>query len=270
MEFINLIIEEAFLRHAVLGGLLASLVCGLIGPFVVTKRIGYMGGGIAHSVLGGMGAAYFVGASPVTGALIAAIVSALVIGMISRKGQQSEDTAISAVWTTGMAIGLIFMAKTPGYNVDLTTYLFGNILMIPTQGLETIAAIAVIIFLVIVLRYKSFIAVTFDEEFARLRGVNVTLVNLTLLCMVGLAVVSLMQLVGIIMVIALLTLPAAAASRISQKFPVVMILSFFIGSTSSLLGLYLAFVFDVPAGATIILCTVAIFSAITISRQLSN
>ena len=118
------------MQNALMGGILASLACGIIGSYVVVKRIGYLAGGIAHAVLGGMGIAYYLGRSPIEGALVAAIVFAFILGWVSLRMQQQEDTIIGALWAGGMAVGILFISKTPGYNVDLMSFLFGNILMI--------------------------------------------------------------------------------------------------------------------------------------------
>lgn len=251
--FFDAVTTQTFLQNAVLGSLLASLACGIIGSYVVVRKIGYMAGGIAHAVLGGMGAAYFLGKNPVGGAIVAALIAALIIGWISLHWRHEEDIMISALWAVGMAIGVLFISKTPGYNVDLMSYLFGNILMIPRQSLVLIAFLDAGIVAITILFFKQFLAVSFDEEFARLRGVHVDFFSLLLLCLVAVTVVILIQVVGLIMVIALLTLPAAIAGHFSRTLGRMMVLAVILGAFFTIGGLAVSYQPDLPAGATIIL-----------------
>ena len=251
--FLDALMTQAFLQNAVLGSLLASLACGVIGSYVVVRKIGYMAGGIAHAVLGGMGAAYFLGKSPVAGAILAALIVALIIGWVSLHWRHEEDIMISALWSVGMAVGVLFISQTPGYNVDLMSYLFGNILMIPQQDLILIAFLDAGIIGITILFFKQFLAVSFDEEFARLRGIHVDFFSLLLLCLVALTVVILIQVVGLIMVIALLTLPSAIAGHFSHTLGKMMILAVLLGALFTTGGLAVSYQPDLPAGATIIL-----------------
>ena len=245
--------SQTFLQHALLAGVLAGIGCGVMGTYVVVKRINFLAGGIAHSVLAGMGIAYFLGNSPVVGAIISALIAALIIGWIKLRWQEGEDTIIAAVWSVGMAIGIIFIAKTPGYSVDLMSYLFGNILMVSRDELYVMLVLDVILLAVVTIFYKQFLIVCFDEEFARLRGVNVELFYLVLLCLVALTVVLLIQVVGLILVIALLTLPAAIAVRYQTSLKNIMLLATVLGIFFSCAGIITSYEPDLPAGATIIL-----------------
>jgi len=272
--FLDALMTQTFLQNAVLGSLLASLACGVIGSYVVVRKIGYMAGGIAHAVLGGMGAAYFLGKSPVGGAIFAALIAALIIGWVSLHWRHEEDIMISALWSVGMALGVLFISRTPGYNVDLMSYLFGNILMIPRQNLILIALLDAGIVGITILFFKQFMAVSFDEEFARLRGVPVDFFSLLLLCLVALTVVILIQVVGLIMVIALLTLPAAIAGHFSRTLGRMMILAVLLGALFTIGGLAISFEPDLPAGATIILLAgfgylVSIFAKMLLRRRAS-
>jgi zinc transport system permease protein len=242
-----------FLHYALLGGILASIACGIIGPFVVVRRIGYISGGIAHTVLAGLGIAYFLGKSPIIGALITALIAALIIGGVSLKAKKYEDTIISVLWAMGMAIGIIFITKTPGFNVDLMSYLFGNILLISQQDLYLLAGLDVVIIVLMILVYKRLLAVCFDEEFARLRGLRVNFYFLLLLCLVALTVVSLMQVVGLILVIALLTIPAAIARQYVNSVAKMMFIAIVLGMIFTAAGLGISYQANLPSGATIIL-----------------
>jgi zinc transport system permease protein len=252
-EFFLALTQYTFLQNALLGGLLAGLGCGLIGPFVVVRRIGFLAGGIAHAVLGGMGIAYFLGRSPLVGAFAAAVVAALIIGWVNLHFKERVDTLVSALWSVGMAVGILFISRTPGYNVDLMSYLFGNILMIGQEALWLMVVLDGIILIVLVLFFKQFLAVSFDEEFARLRGVRVELFSLGLLIMVALSVVLLIQIVGLILVLALLTLPAAIAGHYTRTLRAMMVGAVILAMLFTTGGLALSYGPDLPVGATIIL-----------------
>jgi zinc transport system permease protein len=251
--FFGTLARESFLQHALIGGLLASLGCGVVGTYVVAKRISFVAGGVAHSVLGGMGIAYFLGVSPLAGALSAALVAALAIGWVSLRLRQNEDTIIAALWAVGMAVGVLFISRTPGYNADLMSYLFGNILMVSRADLYVMAALDAVAILIVMLFSKQFLAVSFDQEFARVRGVRVEVFHLLLLCLVAVTVVVLIQVVGLILVLALLTLPAAIAAQYRSQLVPIMALAIVLGMAFTCGGLALSYAPDLPAGATIIL-----------------
>lgn len=253
MDFFSALSQYDFLQTALLAGLLASIGCGVMGTYVVVKRIGYMAGGISHSVLGGMGAALFFGFSPTTGALLAAILAALLIGWVKLNWHAQEDTLIGALWAIGMSIGVIFIARTPGYSTDLLSYLFGNILLIPKPQLWQMAALNIVVVLMVLAFYRQFMAVSFDEEFARLRGVPVTLFYLLFLCLVAVTVVLLVQVVGLVLVIALLTLPAAIAGHYVHTMGKMMVLASLLGMLFTTLGIMVSYELDLPPGAVIIL-----------------
>ncbi|HSR63541.1 MAG TPA: metal ABC transporter permease [Gammaproteobacteria bacterium] len=252
-EFIPALLQYSFMQHALLACLLASIGCGIIGTYVVVKRIGFLAGGIAHSVLAGMGIAYFIGQSPLVGAMIAALVAGFLIGWINLRWRQNEDILIAAFWSVGMAIGIIFISRTPGYSVDLMSYLFGNILLVSRQDLLLMLGLDVIIILLVMLFYRQFLAAAFDEEFSRLRGINVEFYYILLLTMVAITVVLLIQVVGLILVLALLILPAASAAQFVGSINRMMVLSvlFSILITSS--GLLISYQPDLPSGSTIII-----------------
>ncbi len=252
-EFLDALSTHSFLQNALIAAVLAGVGCGIVGAFVVVKRIGYLAGGIAHTVLGGMGIAYYMGADPRLGAAVAAIAAALAIGAVSLRWKQHEDTIIGALWATGMAIGIVFISRTPGYNVDLMSYLFGNILLVSHSDLLVIAALDATVVLLVALFYKQLIAVCFDEEFARIRGVNVGAIYLMLLCLIAVAVVSLIQVVGLILVIALFTLPAAIAGQFVGSVGAMMLVACGLGVAFGVGGLALSYTTNLPSGATIIL-----------------
>lgn len=261
MEFFSALFEYRFLQHAVLACLLASIGCGVIGSFVVVKRISFLTGGIAHSVLAGMGIAYFLSASPLLGAILSALLAGLLIGWISLRHHEQEDVLIAAFWSCGMAIGILFLSQTPGYNVDLMSYLFGNILLITGADLVLMLVLDLLVIAISFVFYKQLLASVFDEEFARLRGINTRFFYLLLLCLISLSVVLLIQLVGVIMVIALLTLPAAIANQYVASLHKMFALATLICLVLSLTGLAIAYTPDLPTGSVIVLLTCVTYFA---------
>jgi zinc transport system permease protein len=260
-EFLTALSEQGFLQSAVAAALLASIGCGVMGTYVVVKRIAFIAGGIAHSVLGGMGAAVYFGFDPLAGALAAAILAALLIGWVRLQWQAQEDTLIGALWAIGMAVGILFISRTPGYQADLMSYLFGNILLVPRESLWFMAALDIVLLLAVAAYHRQFLAVAFDEEFARLRGIPVTLFYLLLLVLVAVTVVLLIQVVGLILVLALLTLPAAVAGHYVHSLGRMMLLAALLGSLISVSGLALSYQPDLPAGPTIILLAGVVYVA---------
>ncbi len=265
-EFWQAVGSYAFLQYALLAGLLASLACGVVGTFVVARRISYLAGAIAHSVLAGLGAAHYLQvvkgwqwADPLWGALLVGILAALIMGLVSLKAREREDTIIGAIWAVGMAVGVLFMAATPGYGTDLMAYLFGNILMVSPGDLWAMAALDVVVLAVGLGLYRQLSAVCFDEEFARLRGLNADFYFFLLLVLTALTVVLLSAVVGIIMVIALLTLPAAIAGRLASRLGSIMGLAVVVSAAFTTAGLALSYGPDLPAGATIIVLAGAVY-----------
>ena len=266
LDFFHDALRYTFLQYALITGVLSSVACGIVGSYVTVRRISYIAGAIAHSVLGGMGAARYLQRnlgweflSPIHGAVFAALLSAIIIGMVSLYGKEREDTVLSAVWAIGMAVGIIFITRTAGYNEDLMSYLFGNILMVRRLDLLLIVGLDLLVVTVSILFYHQLEAICFDEEFARLRGVSVELFYLLLLCLTALTVVTLVQVVGIVMVIALLSLPAAAAAFLTRQLWQTILVAIGLNLLFMVGGLALSYRPDLPAGATIIVLAGVIY-----------
>ncbi|WP_133510349.1 metal ABC transporter permease [Candidatus Thiosymbion oneisti] len=257
--FFAALAEHEFLQSALIAGLLASIGCGVMGTYVVVKRIAFLAGGIAHSVLGGMGAALYFGSDPLSGALVAAVAAALLMGWVRLRWKAQEDTLIGALWAIGMAVGILFIAKTPGYQTDLMSYLFGNILLVPQASLWFMVALDALLLSIVGAYHRQFLAVVFDEELARLRGIPVTFFYLLLLVLVALTVVLLIRVVGLILVLALLTLPAAVAGHYVHSLGAMMLLATLLGGVVSTLGLALSYGPDLPVGPVIILLAGALY-----------
>ena len=269
-DFFAALLEHAFLQTAVAAALLASVGCGVMGTYVVVKRITFIAGGIAHSVLGGMGAAVYYDFDPLHGALLAAIAAALLLGWVRLHWRAQEDTLIGALWAIGMAIGVLFVSKAPGYQSDLMSYLFGNILLVPRESLWFMLALDIMLLVVVAAYHRQFLAVVFDEELARLRGVPVGFFYLLLLVLIAVTVVLLIQVVGLILVLALLTLPAAIAGHYVHSLGRMMFIAILLGSLLSVAGLALSFGPDLPAGPTIILLAGASYVGSALFVQFSN
>lgn len=260
-------LQYDFMQRALLAGLLASVACGVVGAYVVVKRIGFISGGISHASLGGLGIARWLGAPSLLGAIVFSLLSALVIGGASLRRREHEDALIGALWVTGMALGILFTAVTPGYASDLTNDLFGNILLVSRWDIIMIAVLNVVILATVFVCYKEFLAVSLDDEFAELRGVPVTALYLTLLCLVALTVVVMIRVVGVILVIALLTLPPATSRLFTGRLHTMMAASVCIGAVSTVSGIAIAYRTDLPSGACIVLTAVAVYMAsLAVSR----
>ena len=249
------------LKNPIIAGILASIACGIVGAYVVVKRIVFISGGISHASFGGIGLGYFLGIDPILGALVFSLVSAVTMGMVSRRTRLSEDTAIGILWAIGMAIGILFVYLTPGYAPDLMSYLFGDILFVSSQEMILMLILDIIIGLVVFLLYKELLAISFDEEFSTVAGLPTERLYLILLCLVALTVVVLIRVVGIILVIALLTIPAAMARQFTHSFKKMMLLSVLWGIVFTQCGLWLSYLLDWPSGATIILVAGILFLA---------
>ncbi|MDD4986155.1 MAG: metal ABC transporter permease [Dehalococcoidales bacterium] len=253
------ILQYEFMQNAFWAGLLAAIACGIIGTYVIVKRMVFISGGIAHASFGGIGIGYFMGINPIIGALVFTIASALGMGALIRRTRLAEDTAIGIFWSIGMALGILFIAITPGYAPDLFSYLFGNILTVPASDLLLMIILDAVIILVVSLLYKEFTALSFDEEFGRVMGLPVERLYLTLLCLIALTVVLMIRIVGIILIIALLTIPAAMARRFTSNLKKMMLLAVGLGIGFTFGGLWLSYAVDLPSGATIILVGGGVF-----------
>jgi zinc transport system permease protein len=257
-----------FMRHALAAGLLASVACGIIGVYVVTKRIVFISGGIAHTAFGGVGLGYLLGINPVWGALLFTIPVSLFMGAITRRGRLPEDTAIGIIWSLGMALGIIFIGLAPGYAPDLMSYLFGNILLVPLADLWLMLGLDGLILVTVLLFHREFQAIAFDEETSRVLGVPVDILYLVLLALIAFTVVVLIRVVGIILVIALLTIPAALARQMCHNMTRMMLISVALSFLFTLGGLLVSFYLDVASGATIILLAGAAFFLFILARRL--
>jgi len=266
MTFVQALLDNSFLQMALWASLLASIASGVVGSFVVVKRIAFIGGSISHSILGGMGLCLWLQrvhnvtwVNPTLGAFAASLLSAWVIGWIHLNYKQREDSVIAVIWSTGMAIGVIFIALTPGTNVELMDFLFGNILWVSPRDLMLLTILDVAILVSVALYYRKFLTLCFDEEQALLQGVPVKKLYLLLLSLVALSIVLLTQVIGTILVITLLTIPATTACLFTNRLFTLMALASLLTAAFSITGLGASYELNWPPGATISLIAAACY-----------
>lgn len=246
-------LQFGFMRNALAAGVLVSIACGIIGTYVVINRIVFLSGGIAHAAYGGIGLGYLLGINPTIGAIIFSVFSALGMGRVHRRTRERSDTIIGVMWAIGMALGIIFLDFTPGYKPDLMSYLFGSILAVPTSDLLLMVILDIIIITLVVAFYKELQAISFDETFAFVVNVPVDKLYLMLVSLIALTVVMSMRIVGLIMVIALLTMPAAIAGLFVKDMKRMMVLATALSVLFTFSGLMLSYYFNLTSGATVIL-----------------
>lgn len=251
--------EYQFLQNAFAASLLASIVCGIIGVIIVEKKLVMMSGGIAHTAYGGVGLGYFFGFEPIIGAFLFSIAAALGIGTIKRKGGVQADILIGLFWSLGMAFGIVFIALMPGYPPDLNSYLFGNILSVTQADLILMLIVTALVLAVVVVLFNAWKAYLFDEEFASIIGVKTVFLEYLLLVLVAMTVVVLIRVAGIILVLALLTAPAAMAGLFSKQLKNRMLLAVLFGAFFSISGLWVSYGLNIPSGACIVMIAVACY-----------
>lgn len=242
-----------FMMNAIYACILASIACGIVGSYVVVKRIVFISGGISHTAYGGIGLGYYLGFNPLYGAIGFSLLTAGFISVMRKKKRQHEDTIIGILWAFGMAIGILFVNLTPGYSSNLMSYLFGNILTVPKSELMMMLALDAIILILVIIFFKEFQAITFDEEYARTLGLPVDRLYLLLLVIIALTTVLLIKLVGIILVVALLSIPPAISIKFVKSIKQMMIMSVLLGLLFTLSGLFLSYYLNLSSGAVIIM-----------------
>jgi len=274
MSFFSALFDPAmpFVRNALIAGILSSILFGVLGSVVTVKRIAGLAGAISHAVLGGIGLALYLSAKkivpglpPIVGALVFALISAALIGLVSLKAKQREDTVINALWAIGMSLGIVFIAKTPGY-ADPMSYLFGNILLVSTRDLVMLAVLDIVVIVLAWRYYPQIEASAFDEEFARTRGVSTDAVFLVILAVTAIAVVLLQTYVGIVMVIAMLTLPAGTSGYFARNLAGMMAIGTLFSVAFSVVGLAVSWGLDLPSGAIVVLVAGATYLAVSALR----
>lgn len=267
MAFLELLNYQFFI-NAILAAVLASISCGIIGTYIVSRRIVFISGGISHASFGGIGIGHYLGINPIFSAAVFAIISALTIERLSEKSEIRPDTLIGIMWSFGMAVGIIFIFITPGYAANLMSYLFGNIITVSQNEIYVMMGLTVIIILVFISLFKEILYVSFDQNYARTQGVPVALINYLLIALIALTIVVTIRIVGIILVIALLTIPQTAANLITKNFRKIIFYSIVFGFLSSIIGLIVSVKLEIPSGASIIFFSIMIFVITKLAKKI--
>ncbi|MFZ7128370.1 MAG: metal ABC transporter permease [Desulfobacterales bacterium] len=246
-------LQFEFMRNAVAAGILASIICGLMGTLVVVNRIVFLSGGIAHAAYGGIGMAFFFGWPYLMGTIGFTLAAGMTMAGVSYRMKHRSDSVIGVIWAVGMALGIVFLDLTPGYNVDLMSYLFGSILAVPASDLWIMGGVAAVVAGFISFYYQDLLAMSYDEEFARIRGVRVRRLYFLLIAMLSVGVVMIIQVVGLILVIAMLTIPPLMVEPHAKSLFQMMAGASAASAVFTVTGLWLSYTFDLTSGATIIL-----------------
>jgi len=265
------ILQYSFITNSLLAAFFASITCGIVGTYIVTRRMVFLSGGITHASFGGIGMGYFFGLNPIFSAAVFAILSALGVEFLSKRTEIREDSVIGILWSFGMAIGIIFIFITPGYVPNLMTYLFGSILTVSELDVWLMLALSVILILFFTFFYRLILFVAYDQNYARTHKIAVDLLNYILISLVALTIVLNIKVVGIILVISLLTIPQSIANLFSKNFRNIILLSIVISLVGVLTGLIFSYKINIPSGAAIIFSLVIFFGlAKTIQMILSK
>jgi len=257
-----------FFINAIFAALFASVSCGIVGTYIVSKRKVFISDGITHASFGGIGIGYYLGINPIIGAVIFGILSALGIEYISKKTEVREDSAVGIIWSFGMAVGIIFIFITPGYAPNLMSFLFGNILTVNHFEVMLMMALSLIIILFFTIFFKLILFISFDEEYASTHRAPVKFINYALLSLIALCIVLNIRVVGIILVISFLTIPQTTANLFSKKFKNIMLYSIIIAFVGSFIGLIFSYIYNIPSGAAIIFCFVIMFMLAKIFKKI--
>ena len=249
-----------FFQHALLGSLFASIACGIIGTYIVTRRLVFISGGITHASFGGIGIGLYTGISPILGAAIFSVLSAFGVEWLSKRKDMREDSAIAVFWTFGMAVGIIFSFLAPGFTPDLSTFLFGNILTITLSDIWMLAILSLVLIGFFTCFLTTIIYIAFDREYARSQRIPVRLFEYILMMFIALTIVSCLRMIGIVLVISLLTLPQMTSNLFTHSFKKIIFMSIGIGFMSCIGGLLLSYQLQVPSGASIIFFSILVYA----------
>ncbi len=266
----NELFQYTFFQNALLGSLFASIACGIIGTYIVTRRLVFISGGITHASFGGVGIGLYTGLSPLLTAAIFSILSAFGVEWLSKRSDMREDSAIAVFWTFGMAVGIIFSFLAPGFTPDLSSFLFGNILTITQSDIWLLAILSVVLAVFFALFLRPIVAIAFDREFARSQRIPVAAFEYLLMMFIALTIVSCLRMVGIVLAISLLTLPQMTANLFTHNFKRIIWLSIEIGYVGCLGGLLLSYQLQVPSGASIIFVSILIYTIAKLFRLMHS
>jgi zinc transport system permease protein len=246
------ILSYDFLVDALIACVLSGITCGVVGSYIVARRMVFLGGGITHASFGGLGMALYAGVDPLVGALSFATLSSVGIEFASRRGRMREDSAIGIIWALGMAIGAMFMSLRPGYATDLTSYLFGNILLVDKQDILWLAILTAVIIIGAVSMLRRIMFVAFDEEYAKSQGIPVALLSYIMAVVVAITLVLSIKVMGIILLLSLMTIPAVIVNSLTKDYRRIALWSAVVATLGNIVGFVASYAWDMPTGSCII------------------
>ena len=269
MEFFSDILRYEYLANALLAAIFAGITCGIVGTYIVSRRMVFLCGGITHSSFGGLGIAFYLGINPILGALIFAILSAIGVEWASDKGRMREDSAIGIVWSIGMAIGALFMSITPGYTSgDLASYMFGSIITVTQQDIILLGVITAICVIGAIVLCRQIMFVAFDRSFSASQGIATRIVSYTMSIIVAITIVMAIRIMGIVLLLSLFTIPVVTANSLTKSYAAITFWASVIGVTGAVAGLILSYKCEVPPGVSIIFTlTIALIGAKLLSLR---
>ncbi len=270
MSIIANIFEYDFLTNAFIASILSGITCGIVGSYIVTRRIVFLSSGITHASFGGLGIALYAGIDPLLGALSFASISSVGIEFASRRGGIREDSVVGIIWSMGMAIGALFMSLRPGYATDLTSYLFGNILLVTPQNILWLSILTVVLITSSIIWLRRLMYITFDEEYAKSQGVNTTLVSYIMAVVIAISIVLSIKVMGIILLLSLITIPTVIANDITKDFKLITPLSAIIAVVGNVIGFILSYEYDIPTGSCIIFILVVVLIGVKLLTLLQK
>ena len=262
MSIIANIFEYDFLTNAFIASILSGITCGIVGSYIVTRRIVFLSSGITHASFGGLGIALYASIDPLLGALSFASVSSIGIEFASRRGGIREDSVVGIIWSMGMAIGALFMSLRPGSATDLTSYLFGNILLVTPENIVWLSILTVVLIIGSVIWLRRLMYITFDEEYAKSQGINTSLVAYIMAVVIAISIVLSIKVMGIILLLSLITIPTVIANTATKNFRLITPLSAIIAVVGNVLGFILSYEYDIPTGSCIIFILVLLLIAV--------
>ncbi len=262
------LIQYDFFTNALLAAVFTSISCGIIGTYIVSRRIVFISGGITHTSFGGVGLGYFAGFNPLVGAALFSLASAFGIEFMTKRTEVREDSAIAIMWSFGMAIGIIFVYLAPGYAPNLMSYLFGSILTVTDTELILISGLAAVITGFFILFYKIILFIAFDQEFSMTRNIPVAFFNYLVMALIALTIVLSIKVAGIILILSLLTIPQAISNLFVSNFRQIAVGSVLVGFAGAIGGLVGSWLWDIPSGAAIIFCLVVLFILARLGKSL--
>ncbi|MDR0799699.1 MAG: metal ABC transporter permease [Dysgonamonadaceae bacterium] len=253
------LLQYAFFRHALIGSLFTCIACGIVGSYIVARRLVFISGGITHASFGGLGLGFYLGINPILSALVFSVASAFGVEWLSKKQGVREDSAIAAFWALGMALGILCIFLTPGYTPNISAYLFGNILTITQTDIAFVGIFAVALSIAFICFFEPILYTAFDREFAQTKGIKVALIEYLMMLAIAVAIVSSIRLIGVMLLMSLLTIPQMTANLFTSRFKNLIFYSIFFGMAGCIAGLFLSYFLNVPSGAAIIFVQVLLF-----------